>query len=289
MTEFDFYKMHGAGNDFILIDDRTEKFPQQQAELIRRLCAAHTGVGADGLMLLRCGQRAPTSLPGQADFCLLYFNSDGRPAEMCGNGARCAVFLAHQLGLAPQRCRFEILGVIYHAEVQQGKQVRLRMQPPRILAQDEDLHELHTAEFEHMMLLDTGVPHLVVALRGALEELDVVNQGRRLRCHQRFQPQGVNVNFVSRQPQNRVNVRVYERGVENETLACGTGAVACGIFASRVFRYESPVTVHSPGGDLNIEFGPAADEVYLRGPVTTVFTGRLNLADFGDLQSGGND
>jgi len=267
-----FYKFHGAGNDFILIDNRQGFLSPDDEELIARLCDRHKGVGADGLMLIE--------ETADADFQVHYLNSDGRPAAMCGNGARCAVFLAHQLGLAKQQCRFLVNENLYVAEVLANRTVRLQMQVPAFLAEPDDLKELETKHFHSFLWLDTGVPHLVVTSAIPLEQVDVVEKGRYFRLHPRFRPEGVNVNFVQPGQPGELAVRVYERGVESETLACGTGAVACGIYASRVWGWSSPVSVKSPGGVLTVEFDDSFEQVFLTGAVSRVFEGWFNPEDF---------
>lgn len=264
-----FYKMHGAGNDFILIDNRSGNFDPKNHKRIKRLCTRHTGVGADGLMLI--GESK------QNDFKVDYFNADGFPAEMCGNGARCAVFLAHRLQLGPQQCSFEISGKTYQAEVLEKEHVRLRMPNSKVLLEEERILFLMKPEFKRMLWVDTGVPHLVITVKDFPDKLDdIVEWGRHLRNHWIFRPNGTNVNFIFPFEKNHLQVRVYERGVENETLACGTGAVACGIVAAQQFNWESPVFVHSPGGQLQVEFDNDFKEVYLNGRVTLVFEGEAN-------------
>ncbi len=267
-----FYKLHGAGNDFVLLDNRPGQRPEAVFDgtdhaRIARICARHTGVGADGLMLL---SESPS-----ADFCLAYYNADGRPGEMCGNGARCAVWLAHHLDIAPSRCTFEVWGERYEAEVLAAQQVRLRMRPPRFLGDDAGLPDLPPENFSDAMWMNTGVPHLVLVARVPLADLDVRHWGRHFRYHPHFAPAGTNVNFIRPGDPGVLQVRVYERGVENETLACGTGAVACGIFAAQKWGWPSPVTVQSPGGRLIIEFSGGFRTIYLNGPVTPVFEGTL--------------
>ncbi len=268
MSPIRFYKMHGAGNDFVLLDNRDHQISPVDHELIHSLCVRHTGIGADGLMLL--------DESSQADFRLFYFNADGYPAEMCGNGARCAVWFANRLNIAPQQCRFEIQQQLYEAEILSDLQVKLKMQPPQILLKQEGLTELLTGKFPDMLWLDTGVPHLVVRLTEPPEKIDVAGEGGSLRHHPLVQPDGTNVNFVYPEENDYLQVRVYERGVEKETLACGTGAVACGIYAAVQLGAFSPVKVEYPGGILNVEFKADFSEVFLNGPVIPVYEGTLS-------------
>ncbi len=260
-----FYKMHGAGNDFVLIDNRGNHFKLPDPERIRRICQAHTGVGADGLMLL--------SDSSDNDFKLQYFNADGSKGEMCGNGARCAVRFAHSLKMADSSCSFDIDNVQYQAEVVSDTFVKLAMQPPQMLM---DAAQLRVAGVDHpgpMLWLDTGVPHLVLLVED-VAEIDVVGRGRRLRHHAAFKPSGTNVNFLAA-ADGKMKIRVYERGVENETLACGTGAVACAVFAARQFGKAAAFQFEVPGGELSVEFSGSPEKIYLCGPVTTVYKGEL--------------
>ncbi len=268
MNPIRFTKMHGGGNDFILLDNRDHRIPPGAHQLIRKLCTRHSGVGADGLMLLEESS--------QADFRLFYFNADGYPAEMCGNGARCAVWLAYRLHMAPRHCRFEIQQQFYEAEILSEFMVKLKMPPPQILTQPDGLTELLNNKFPEMLWLNTGVPHLVVRVNEPPETIDVAVEGETLRHHPVFQPDGTNVNFVYPKEKDYLRARVYERGVEKETLACGTGAVACGIYAALQLGAYSPVKVEYPGGILHVEFKADFSEVFLNGPVTPVYEGTLS-------------
>lgn len=270
-----FYKMHGAGNDFILIDNRAGAFMFSEHQLFRRFCQHHSGVGADGLMLISPGEAA--------HFRLDYYNADGFPADMCGNGARCAVFLAHQLKIAPAQCSFEINGRVYRARVLPGNRVRLQMQEAKVLMENDWLAFLAKPEFLSLVWVDTGVPHLVITLKDTPDNLNIIEYGRHLRHHWLFRPHGTNVNFIHPLEKKHLQVRVYERGVENETMACGTGAVACGIVAARQFGWSSPVTAHFRGGDLQVEFDKEFRKVHLNGEVFRVFDGEFDplYFDFG--------
>ncbi|RMF56448.1 MAG: diaminopimelate epimerase [Calditrichaeota bacterium] len=259
-----FFKMHGGGNDFILIDGRELKAPFEN-EVIRRLCDRHMGIGADGLMILGESDRA--------DFRIDYFNADGYAAGMCGNGARCAVMLMYKVFDAPRQCTFEIQGEIYEAEVKTNEMVQLKMQPFQILHRPEELQALCTEGIQKMLWVDSGVPHLVVEITSSLDDLDVNAMGAALRYHPMFEPQGTNVNFISVKEEGWLRVRVYERGVEKETLSCGTGAVACAVYASLQFGWESPIMVESPGGALVVVFDRDWQSIYLLGPVELVFVG----------------
>lgn len=272
MSRVHFYKMHGAGNDFILVDNTSGIFHGAESGVFSKICITHTGVGADGVMLLEKSNGA--------DFRLKYFNSDGLPAEMCGNGARCAVFLANYLKMAPQKCSFEINDVVYHAELISEKQVRLQMYPPEILIPPPETDSLLSDNFKKAIWLRVGVPHFVVESKSSLKELNIIHWGQYYRYHDKFKSSGTNVNFVFPMQTNILKARVYERGVENETLACGSGAVACAVYANQVYKWDSPISIHFPGGILKVEFEPNYEKIFLIGPVEQVFEGDFERSDF---------
>jgi diaminopimelate epimerase len=272
MSRIHFYKMNGAGNDFILVDNSTRIFQGTESGVFSKICLSHTGIGADGVMLLEKSNKA--------DFKLRYFNPDGLPAEMCGNGARCAVFLANYLKMAPQKCSFEINDVVYYADLISKNQVRLQMYPSEILVSPSEAKSLLSDEFSMAIGLRVGVPHFVLETKISLNELDVIRWGRYYRYHDKFKSSGTNVNFVFPIQQNILKARVYERGVERETLACGSGAVACAIFANQIYKWGSPISVHFPGGILKIEFEPGYKKIFLIGPVRVVFEGDLESSEF---------
>ncbi len=269
MDKVHFYKMHGAGNDFILLDNRAGIFKGNETALFRRWCQRHLGVGADGLMLLE-------EAPG-VDFRVVYLNSDGRSAEMCGNGARCAVALAHRIGLCGDEAVFLVGKTHYRAQKKTETDIKLWMPPPKDIRGADALKLDLPPEFSRPFFVNSGVPHLVLLYQGELNDLNVAEWGNRLRRHPQFQPAGTNVNFLCVLDAGRVRARVYERGVEQETLACGTGAVACGIYLNRVFNRPSPVRVEYPGGTLEVEFNSDFSELSLSGPVVFVFEGELPL------------
>lgn len=268
-TEYTFYKMQSAGNDFVLLDNREGTFPAENQALIRLLCHRHFGIGADGLMLIETS--------ATADFELRYFNADGKAADMCGNGARCAVYLAHHLGIVGKDCGFEIGGKIYRAQVLEDELVKLQFPPPKILSRGEDLKSVLSEEFFEPLWLDTGVAHLVLQSRIPAAKLDVRRFGRYFREHPCFAPSGTNVNFVYPEGPHTLRVRVYERGVEDETLACGTGAVACGIYAQLILGYRWPVHTVFPGGRLTVEADKSLQQVFLSGKVVLVFGGQISI------------
>jgi diaminopimelate epimerase len=266
----EFTKMNGAGNDFILIDNRSGDIHLTR-EQVARLCHRQRGIGADGLMLLVPAKSAA------ADWAWVFFNSDGSDAEMCGNGARCFARFAERLTGAAGELRFETVAGVICARLQ-GDLVTVSLTPPR----DLRLHQtLSTGQGElEVHSLNTGVPHAVVLVPDA-DRAMVGAMGRELRFHETFQPAGTNVNFVQLLDPGSIRVRTYERGVEGETLACGTGVTASALICARLQDWPSPVRVRVQGGDLlRVGFEVANDafsNVQLTGPADFVLTGRIDL------------
>lgn len=263
-----FVKMSGTGNDFILIDHRQPKIhPEAMAEFAALVCRRKFSVGADGMILIENSD--------QADFRWQFFNADGSVAEMCGNGARCAARFAYMHGIAPARMRFETIAGIIEANVSDIN-VSVKMTSPK----DFQLHREIEVEDKKITLhsVDTGVPHAVLFV-DEVDQVDVCAIGSRIRHHQAFMPAGTNVNFIGRS-QEGFKVRTYERGVEGETLACGTGATASAIMAALLEEAGSPVDIITSGGDrltilFDLQDGPAADNVYLKGPAHVIYKGEL--------------
>ncbi|MFZ5797903.1 MAG: diaminopimelate epimerase [Desulfobulbaceae bacterium] len=264
-----FVKMSGTGNDFILIDHRQPRIvPELMSEFARLVCRRRFSVGADGLILIEDSD--------QADFQWRFFNGDGSVAEMCGNGARCAARFAYMQGIAPAHMRFLTLAGIIEAKVADTN-VAVRMTPPRDFQLDRRVALTEGAVLLHSV--DTGVPHAVLFVDDC-EGVDVCGLGREIRFHRDFMPAGTNVNFVQLLENGVLKVRTYERGVENETLACGTGATAAALLAAVLGRGSSPAEVITSGGDrLTISFdlreGPAAANVFLKGPAHIIYSGDL--------------
>lgn len=264
-----FTKMSGTGNDFILIDHRTPFLSRDEMPAFAKaVCERRVSVGADGLIFIENSEAA--------DFRWQFLNADGSWAEMCGNGARCAARFAHDRGIAPARMRFETVAGIIEAEVT-GQSVKLKMTTPNTLRLAEKI-EVHGEE-QVVHSLNTGVPHAVLFMDD-IAQAPVLDWGRILRFHERFQPAGTNVNFVQKQTGNGLIVRTYERGVEGETLACGTGAVAAGIIAGLLGQVRPPVMVTTSGGEqLIIHYaltGQEISDVYLEGPANFIYEGRLH-------------
>lgn len=256
-----FSKYEGAGNDFILIDDRSLSF---DISLAASLCDRKKGIGADGLILLQ-----PAAA---ADLRMRIFNSDGSEAESCGNGLRCLVSFAHDLHLSPQTIAAH--DRIIHAFSQNG-QIGVRLGEPRRLSLNLPLsynNSTHTVHF-----VDTGVPH-VVSFLPSLSTLDVATLGAQIRRHPAFAPHGANANFASLNPDGSLSLRTFERGVEAETLACGTGAAATAIIASQIYNLQSPIQIQCQGGNLEVTFSDSIfSDLSLIGPARRVFSGEYYL------------
>jgi diaminopimelate epimerase len=254
-----FSKYHGTGNDFIMVDDRTLIFPAENREFIRRLCHRRFGIGADGVILIRNH--------GTLDFRMVYFNSDGREGSMCGNGGRCAAAFAFHLGMSGEQTVFETIDGIHEAVLLDQQLVRLRMNNVSGDRQVED-----------HFLLNTGSPHYVKFVEG-LEDLDVVQMGRLVRFSRDHEKEGINVNFAQAND-NELYVRTYERGVEDETWSCGTGAVAAAISMSvRERSGKKSINIATRGGKLKVTFrhaGPGNfEDVFLEGPAIYVYKGTV--------------
>lgn len=263
----DFWKMHGAGNDFMLVDDRRVEFPVADTGWIRRLCARNTGVGSDGLILIRPSQTAR--------FRMRFFNPDGTEGEMCGNGARCVARLAYDLGIAPRRMNMETAAGLVKAEIVDDG-VRVVLTPPSEWRMNCPL-EIHGRSLM-CHCVNTGVPHAVIETDD-LKTVNVHELGAAVRHHTMFAPGGTNVDFMTVTGMNTLRLRTYERGVEAETPSCGTGSVACALVAARQGKVAAPVQVTCAEGDvLNVEFRLTADgaeDVTLSGPAVYVFEGRI--------------
>lgn len=262
-----FWKMHGASNDFILVDDRAGQFPAKDRNWIASLGQRRTGVGSEGLILIQSA--------AEADFRMRFFNPDGSEVEMCGNGARCVARLAHEIGAAPRRMRIDTAAGRLEADVD-GERVRLHMTPPVDWRMDRTLQvERQTLRYG---FVNSGVPHVVIEVPD-LDACAVVPLGRAIRHHADFAPAGTNANFISITGAQALRIRTYERGVEDETLACGTGIVAAALVAARQGRVQAPVAVRPASGDLlTVDFKVTTDgaqDVILEGPAVHVFQGEL--------------
>lgn len=253
----DFVKYQATGNDFILIDNREEKIKLDLPQILR-LCNRSWGIGSDGLILIEPDKNA--------DFNMNFYNPDGSQS-LCGNGSRCAVKFAHELGIIDKETNFSAYDGIHWAEILDNGEVRLKMQDVKTV--------------RHMgdgMFVDTGSPHVVNFVIN-LDAFKVYREGKKIRNSGLFHQTGVNVNFVEVLDHQNIYVRTYERGVENETLSCGTGVTAAAI-ASQMKTVVPPVHVKTKGGDLQVEYdknNEGYEQVFLIGPAEKVFEGKINI------------
>ncbi len=266
----DFAKMEGAGNDFILVDDREGRIPAgKRRDLALGYCRRAFGIGADGMIFI---ERDP-----ELDFAWDFYNSDGSSAEMCGNGARCAARFANRIGAAGEIMAFRTLAGPIRAELT-PRGAKVRLTDVTLPAGDETI-EVDGRPIR-LWFLNTGVPHAVARVED-LEKTEVKRLGSAIRHHPRFGPSGTNVNFISLRSGDRLAIRTYERGVEDETLACGTGSVAASVAAGMFLGKKSPVTVETRGGgELAVHFAAAggmATGVHLEGGARLVFEGNFSV------------
>ena len=264
-----FTKMNGAGNDFILIDNRAGDVHLDRKK-IAHLCDRHRGVGADGVLLLE-------NATNRADFRMRYFNADGGEAEMCGNGARCFARFATKVAKPQTKISFETPAGVISAELV-GDAVTLRMTEPTDLRLDIELTGANEDKAVHF--INSGVPHVVIPVP-RIDDVDVRRRGSAIRYHKMFSPKGANVNFIEKRGPNKIAVRTYERGVEDETLACGTGIVAGALIFASSENANGPISVIARGGDeLQVGFEKIANQfrdVTLTGPAEFVFEGATEI------------
>ena len=264
-----FTKMNGAGNDFVMVDNR-DGSAQLTREQIARLCDRHRGVGGDGLLAVEAPQNG-------ADFRMRYYNADGGEAEMCGNGARCFARFASRLAGRTDAVSFETIAGVITATLL-GDRVQLKMSVPKDLAPAANLSA--AGELVSVNFVNTGVPHAVV-VTNTLDAVDIVKLGSAIRWHEHFAPKGTNANFIQVLGPASLAIRTYERGVEDETLACGTGVVASALIHNQITGAPSPIGVRVKGGDiLEVGFertGDAYSNVTLTGPADFVFDGKVEV------------
>jgi diaminopimelate epimerase len=264
-----FTKMDGAGNDFILIDNRAGDIDLNRSQ-IARLCDRHRGIGADGVLLLE-------NPSDHADFRMRYFNADGGEAEMCGNGARCFARFAQKTAGVKDKISFETPAGVISAELA-GDLVTLRMTEPTDLRLSVPLSLGSQERMVHF--INSGVPHVVVPV-AQVGDVDVPREGSVIRRHEAFSPKGANVNFIEKRGPDKIAVRTYERGVEDETLACGTGVVASALVFAITENAKGPITVIARGGDeLSVGFEKIDKQfrnVTLTGPAEFVFDGTIEI------------
>jgi diaminopimelate epimerase len=264
-----FTKMDGAGNDFILIDNRAGEVHLDRSQ-VAQLCNRHRGIGADGVLLLE--------LPAnRADFRMRYFNADGGEAEMCGNGARCFARFASRVTGAQREISFETPAGVVSAELADNL-VTLRMTEPTDLRMNLKVPVADSNKTAHFV--NSGVPHVVIPVP-KINDVDVRLDGRSIRYHQMFSPNGANVNFIEKHGPSKIAIRTYERGVENETLACGTGIVASALIFAATENISGPIRVIARGGDeLQVGFEKVDGDfrnVTLTGPAEFVFEGTIEI------------
>ena len=284
MKHIYFTKLSGAGNDFILIDKKINPEIELSPQIIDKLCKRHTGIGADGVLLI-------SDLEGHA-FEMKYFNADGSTGSLCANGARCAIRYGNVSGrLALDKIKFIANGIEYTGQVLENSQIKFFLNHPKKMKQNFKIkaaNQLIPASYVH-----TGSPHIVIKINDVLKNPADVNSfyneindfpvfelGREIRYHKDFAPEGTNVNFVQFN-NGEINIRSYERGVEEETLACGTGSVAAALIAFVQNNFNPPIKIHPRSGDeLTVDFkieGQKVQELSLTGPAEIIFNGELSI------------
>lgn len=260
-----FSKFHGAGNDFILLDNRKEKYSHLIPSTIKWLCDRHFGIGADGLIML---EKSKT-----AHFVMRYFNADGNPGSMCGNGSRCAVFFAQQLKIVKRKCSFEAIDGRHEATIEKGNFPHV----VSVSVKMNDVFEIDKAEKDY--IINTGSPHLVRFVKD-IYKIEVKKVGNSIRYNKRFKKEGINVNFVS-EKKGQLLIRTYERGVEDETLSCGTGITASAIAAHHAgIIKKNNIDVIAEGGKLNVKFDAqsyAYQNIILSGNAAFVYKGNFKI------------
>jgi diaminopimelate epimerase len=260
--EFNFFKYQGTGNDFIIIDDRHNIFPFKSVKFIKKLCDRKFGIGADGLMLIRNSKNA--------NFKMLYANADGKSSTMCGNGGRCIVQLAHHLKICTANSIFfEATDGMHHASVKSDI-VTLQMKNV------SKIEKLNSTSF----IIDTGSPHFVMLHSKPLQDDKFVKAAQKIRYNATFNLKGINVNFLNKKSNSEIAIRTYERGVENETLSCGTGAVACALVIFNQQNIESgKMKVSTMGGALEVTAikkpNGSFENINLIGPAVCVYQGQI--------------
>ncbi|NNC82467.1 MAG: diaminopimelate epimerase [Flavobacteriales bacterium] len=253
-----FYKYQGTGNDFIIIDDRTQAF-NESAELVQRLCDRRFGIGSDGVMLIRPSDRA--------DLHLDFLNPDGT-RSFCGNGSRCGIRFAHSSGMIGDTCSFEAVDGIHQAKVEDSV----------ICISMKDVDHIHS--HSQGTVIHTGSPHLLLPTED-VENVKVKEEGSSIRYSDDFREEGINVNFIQINDERSLDIRTYERGVEDETLSCGTGVTAAAIYLAELKQLtEGPIHVRSRGGDLEVDFKKRESDyvdIWLLGPAERVYEGSIEI------------
>jgi len=269
--QLNFYKYQGTGNDFIMVDDRLQTFPIEDIGLIARLCDRKFGIGADGLILLQ-------PHPSQT-YSMKYYNSDGKESSMCGNGGRCLAAFALQMGIAVGNHSFMAIDGLHDAEhegdINDAVWIKLKM---------KEVEQIEIRE-NNVFILNTGSPHYVQFTAQNLDTLNVVADARNIRYNQEFTKEAINVNFVNQIGLHEISMRTYERGVEDETLSCGTGVTAAALSSAVLNNLPNglhTINVTTPGGKLIVTFNYNTDDttfnnVWLQGPAALVFKGTVEI------------
>lgn len=259
--KIEFYKYQGTGNDFVILENRDRKYDNLTTEQVKHICNRRFGVGADGLMLL--GNH------NELDFEMIYFNADGNKSSMCGNGGRCLVKFAKKQGMYKSTYHFMAIDGVHEADIDMNDIVRLKMQDVAKVA-------YHSG----YAVLNTGSPHFVKFATN-VADIDVVETGREIRYSKHFEQEGINVNFVETIDEDGIFVRTYERGVEDETMSCGTGVTASALMNAHNEKGFNRVEVKTPGGHLSVEYNKIDDEhfdnIWLCGPAELVYKGEIEI------------
>ena len=259
--QIEFYKYQGTGNDFVILENRDNRYHNLTPKQVKQICDRRFGIGADGLMMLN---KHP-----ELDFEMIYFNADGNESSMCGNGGRCLVQFAKNQGMHKSTYQFKAIDGKHEADIDMHGIVRLKMR-------DVDKVEYHSGH----AILNTGSPHFV-KFANNVEDIDVVATGHEIRYSKAFSTEGINVNFVETTDEDGIFVRTYERGVEDETLSCGTGVTASALVNAHNEKGFNRVEVQTPGGHLSVEFNKIDeqhfDNIWLCGPAEMVYKGEIEI------------
>ncbi|WP_185866225.1 diaminopimelate epimerase [Blattabacterium cuenoti] len=267
--KLNFFKYHGTGNDFILIDSRKEKIVKEYP-ILKKLCDRHFGIGADGIILIQ------NDNDFKSDFYMKYYNSDGKESTMCGNGGRCAIHFAKKLGISRgNKIHFRAIDGYHYGLIKENENKDKDLVSMSLLNIKKNEIEIHP---EHVFL-NTGSPHHILFVEN-IKKIDVYKEGRKIRFQNFYLKKGVNVNFVEILENNTLQVRTYERGVENETLSCGTGVTASVIAAYKMNKISSieEIPVYALGGKLWVSLKETKDEykdIYLTGNVCFIYQGYI--------------
>lgn len=257
----EFYKYQGTGNDFVILENRDNRYDALTPKQVKHICDRRFGIGADGLMLLN---KHP-----ELDFEMIYFNADGNQSSMCGNGGRCLVQFAKNQGMHKSTYQFMAIDGKHEADIDMQNIVRLKMQ-------DVNKVDYHSG----YAVLNTGSPHFV-KFANNVEDIDVVETGRNIRYSKQFEKEGINVNFAETTDEDGIFVRTYERGVEDETLSCGTGVTASALMNAHNEKGFNRVEVKTLGGHLSVEYNKIDDEhfdnIWLCGPAELVYKGEIEI------------